>query len=152
MKTPDVNVLLYAVNADSSQHPLANDWMERTFAEPAGIGFAWVALLGFIRIATRPGIFPNALALDEALGLVDDWLNHPHARILNPTERHGLLLARLLTGVGQGGNLTTDAHLAAIAIEHGATLATFDRDFERFPGLRLEWLTDNAVHEPCRHR
>lgn len=152
MKTPDVNVLLYAVNADSSQHPLANDWMERAFAEPAGIGFAWVALLGFIRIATQPGIFPNALALDDALGLVDDWLNHPHARILNPTERHGLLLARLLTGVGQGGNLTTDAHLAAIAIEHGATLATFDRDFERFPGLRLEWLTDNAVHEPSRHR
>lgn len=152
MKTPDVNVLLYAVNADSSQHALANAWMERAFAEPAGVGFAWVALLGFIRIATRPGIFPNPLSIDDALGLVDDWLNHPHARILNPTERHSILLARLLIGVGQGGNLTTDAHLAAIAIEHGATLATFDRDLERFPGLQLELLTNNAVHEPSGYR
>jgi toxin-antitoxin system PIN domain toxin len=152
VKTPDVNVLLYAVNADSPQQALAGDWLERAFADPAGIGFAWIALLGFIRIATRPGLFANPLALDDALGLVDDWLNHPHACILNPTERHSALLARLLIGAGAGGNLTSDAHLAAIAIEHGATLATFDRDFERFSGLRWEWLTDHAVHEAAELR
>ena len=147
MKTPDVNLLLYAANGDSPHQSESADWLERAFAEPAGIGFAWVALLGFIRLTTRPGIFAQPLALDNALGLVDDWLAHPHSRMLNPTDRHGALLARLLIGAGSGGNLTTDAHLAAIAIEHGATLGTYDRDFERFSGLRLELLTAHAVHE-----
>lgn len=147
MKTPDVNLLLYAANADSPHQREAADWLEQAFAEPAGIGFAWVALLGFIRLTTRPGIFAHPLALDDALGLVDDWLAHPHSRILNPTDRHGALLARLLIGAGSGGNLTTDAHLSAIAIEHGATLGTYDRDFERFSGLRLELLPTHAVHD-----
>ncbi|MGA9827510.1 MAG: type II toxin-antitoxin system VapC family toxin [Rhodanobacteraceae bacterium] len=149
MKTPDSNVLLYAVNSDSPQHAVAADWLERGFDEPGGIAFAWIALLGFIRIATRPGIFPNALHIEDALGVVDDWLHHPHARVLNPTDRHAALLARLLTGAGQGGSLTTDAHLAALAIEHGATLGSFDRDFERFAGLRVDHLPARAVHEPC---
>lgn len=148
MKTPDVNVLLYAVNNDSPQQPLARDWLETAFAEPAGIGFAWVALLGFVRLATRPGIFPKPLGVEDALSLVDDWLNHPHSRVLNPTDRHAALLATLLIGAGHAGNLTTDAHLAAIAIEHGAVLGTFDRDFERFAGLRTELMSARAVHEP----
>lgn len=147
MKTPDVNVLLYAVNGDSPQQPSAREWLEAAFAAPGGIGFSWVAVLGFIRLATRPGIFPSPLGVEDALGLVDDWLNHPHARVLNPTERHAALLARLLIGAGQAGNLTTDAHLAAIAIEHGATLGTFDHDFERFSGLHLELLRAHVVHE-----
>lgn len=150
MKTPDVNVLLYAVNADSPHQREAADWLEAAFAEPAGVGFAWVALLGFIRLTTRSGIFAHPLTIDDALGLVDDWLHHPHARILNPTDRHGALLARLLIGAGSGGNLTTDAHLAASAIEHGATLGTYDRDFERFSGLRLECLPLHAVHDRRR--
>ncbi len=140
MKTPDVNVLLYAVNTASQQHPTAREWLEAAFASSGGIGFSWVAVLGFIRLATRSGIFPNPLSVEDALGLVDDWLNHPHARVLDPTERHAALLGRLLLGAGQAGNLTTDAHLAAIAIEHGATLGTFDHDFERFSGLHLQLL------------
>lgn len=147
MKTPDVNVLLSAINGDSPQHGPARMWLEAAFAEPGAIGFSWVAVLGFIRLATRPGIFPNPLGVEDALGLVDDWLNHPHARVLNPTDRHGALLARLLIGAGHAGDLTTDAHLAAIAIEQGATLGTFDHDFERFAGLRLELLPARAVHE-----
>jgi toxin-antitoxin system PIN domain toxin len=147
LKTPDVNLLLYAVNADSPQQPVAASWLEQAFDEPAGIGFSWVALLGFLRLTTKPGIFAHPLALEDALGLVDEWLNHPNARVLNPGERHASLLARLLIGAGSGGNLTTDAHLAAIAIEHGATLGTWDRDFMRFPGLRLECLTTQTVHE-----
>lgn len=147
MKTPDVNLLLYAINADSPQQPAAADWLQSAFAEPAGIGFAWVAVLGFIRLATKPGIFAHPLALEDALELVDDWLAHPHARILNPTDRHGALLARLLIGAGSGGNLATDAHLAAIAIEHGAVLGTFDADFELFAGLRCEHLAADAIHE-----
>lgn len=147
MKTPDVNLLLYAVNADSPQQSVAASWLEQAYAEPGGIGFAWVALLGFLRLTTKPGIFAHPLALEDALGLVDDWLNHPNARILNPGDRHAALLARLLIGAGSAGNLTTDAHLAAIAIEHGATLGTWDRDFMQFSGLHLECLTDHAVHE-----
>lgn len=152
MKTPDVNVLLHAVNASSPEHGTACGWLEQAYAEPAGVGFAWVALLGFVRIATRPGIFARPLALEDALGVLDDWLGHPHARIFNPGERHAPLFARLLIGAGQAGNLATDAHLAAIAIEHGATLGTFDRDFNRFAGLRVELLSPRGVHEPRRTR
>lgn len=146
MKTPDVNVLLYAVNADASQQPAAARWLERAYADAGGIGFAWIALLGFLRIATRPGIFARPLGLDEALGQIDEWLSHPRARLIHPTDRHAAMLARLLVGAGRGGDLVTDAHLAAIAIEHGAELCSFDRDFGRFPGLRFELLTEHAVH------
>lgn len=150
MKTPDVNVLLHAVNASSPEHALARNWLEQAYSEPAGIGFAWVALLGFVRIATRPGIFVTPLALEDALAVLDDWLGHPHARVLNPGERHAPLFARLLMGAGQAGNLATDAHLAAIAIEHGATLGSFDRDFQRFAGLQLDWLSVRGVHEASK--
>lgn len=148
MKAPDVNVLLYAVNGDAAQQPVAAHWLERAYADADGIGYAWIALLGFVRIATRPGIFARPLTLDEALGQVDEWLNHPRARILHPTERHAAVLARLLIGAGRGGDLVTDAHLAAIAIEHHAELGSFDRDFGRFPGLRFDLLSEHAVHEP----
>ena len=152
MKTPDVNLLLYAVNADSTQQSAAARWLEQAFADSAGVGFTWIALLGFLRLITKPGIFSKPLPLQDALGLMDAWLNHPHARILTPGPRHAALLARLLIGSGAGGNLTTDAHLAAIAIEHGATLGTWDHDFERFPGLQLEYPAGHAVHEPgVRH-
>lgn len=147
MRTPDVNILVHAINADAPQHTAALQWLENAYREPAGIGFAWVALLGFVRITTRRGILPAPLSIEDALGLVDDWLNHPHARILNPTDRHAALLARLLIGAGRGGNLVTDAHLAAIAIEHGATLGSFDHDFERFAGLRLERLPAHMIHD-----
>lgn len=146
MKLPDVNVLLYAINADCAQQPVAAHWLERAYAEPGGIGFAWVALLGFVRIATRPGIFPQPLTLDEALGQVDEWLNHPRAHLLHPTDRHAAVLARLLIGAGRGGDLVTDAHLAALGIEHNATLGSFDRDFGRFPGVQLELLAAPAMH------
>jgi predicted nucleic acid-binding protein len=78
--------------------------------------------------------------VDEALRIVDGWLSHPGAMVLHPGPRHAALLGALLIGAGTAGNLTTDAHLAAIAIEHGATVASFDRDFSRFAGLRFEHL------------
>ncbi|HET9048348.1 MAG TPA: type II toxin-antitoxin system VapC family toxin [Chiayiivirga sp.] len=147
MRMPDLNVLLYAVNADARQQATAARWLEDAYAEAAGIGFAWVVILGFLRIATRPGIFARALTLDEALAQVDEWLAHPRARLIHPGERHPALLARLLIGAGHGGDLVTDAHLAALAIEHGATLGSFDRDFHRFPGLQLDALSDTSIHE-----
>ena len=136
MRTPDVNVLLHAVNQDSAQHLAARGWIEESFARSQGVGFAWAGLLGFLRLSTRSGVFTRPLGIESALGVVDAWLHHPSARVLDTTERHAGVLSRLLIGAGAGGNLVSDAHLAALAIEHNAELATFDRDFERFPGLR----------------
>jgi len=147
VKTPDVNVLVYAVNLDAPQYAPAIRWLEEAFRDASGIAFTWHALAGFLRLSTQGRIVRNALPLDTALGVVDEWLAHPHARIIGPTERHAPLLARLLIGAGRGGNLVSDARLAAIAIEHGAVLGTFDRDFEQFAGLRLDWLRGDAVHE-----
>lgn len=147
MKTPDVNVLVYAVNLDAPQRSAAARWLEEAFADPAGIAFTWHALAGFLRLSTQRRIVATALPLETALRVTDEWLSHPRARIIGPTDRHASLLGRLLMGAGQGGNLVSDAHLAAIAIEHGATLGTFDRDFERFAGLRMDWLQGDAVHE-----
>jgi uncharacterized protein len=140
MKTPDVNVLLYAVNGNSPQHAAARAWLEASFASAGGMAFSWQALTGFLRLSTRTGIFARPLSLAEALGLMDDWLQHPTARVMVPTDRHAALLSGLLLAVGRGGNLVSDAHLAALAIEHGAELGTFDRDFERFAGLRVALL------------
>lgn len=140
MKTPDVNVLLHAVNRDSARHSVARRWIEGAYAGAGGIGFAWLALLGFLRLATRPGILAKPLALEAALGVLDAWLAHPSSSILAPTDAHPMILGRLLLGAGGAGNLVPDAHLAAIAIEHGAGLGTFDRDFRRFAGLRCELL------------
>lgn len=140
MKTPDVNLLLYAVNADSPQHEAARSWIESSFASVGGVAFCWPALVGFLRLSTRSGIFGQALTLDYALELVDAWLDHPAARLIVPTERHAAVLASLLLARGRGGNLVSDAHIAALAIEHGAELGTFDRDFEQFAGLRMTLL------------
>ena len=140
MRTPDVNLLLYAVNADSPQHRAARSWLEAAFAGVGGIGFCWPALVGFLRLSTRSGVFGQPLALEHALELVDMWLGHPAARTIAPTERHVALLSSLLLARGRGGNLVSDAHIAALAIEHGAELGTFDRDFSRFAGLRVSLL------------
>jgi len=140
VKLPDVNVLLYAANTASAEHEEARTWLEAAFNEPGGVGLAWVALLGFVRLVTRRGILSKPLPVEDALSVVRAWLAQPQASVLNPTERHLQILSRLLVAVGAGGDLTTDAHLAALAIEHGATLGSFDRDFERFSGLAFEAL------------
>ena len=148
VKMPDVNVLVYAINPDSLHHASARRWLETAFRDPAGVGLAWNSLLGFLRLTTKRGVLPTTLSIEDALRFVDEWIAHPHAHILSPTDRHATILGRLLMGAGRGGNLVSDAHLAAIAIEHGAVLGTFDRDFECFAGLRLDWLQGDAVHEP----
>jgi toxin-antitoxin system PIN domain toxin len=140
VRTPDVNVLLYAVNGDSPQHAAARDWIEQAFGRTGGLAFTWPALVGFVRLATRSGIFAKPMAVEDALTVVDVWLDHPRAHVIAPTSRHAALLSSLLIGAGAGGNLVSDAHLAALAIEHGAELGTFDRDFSRFAGLRVALL------------
>ncbi len=136
MILPDVNVLLHAVNADAAQHDSAYAALHGAF-EQGPVALAWPALLGFLRLATRPGILTRPMALTDALAVLQGWLDHPSSSIVQPTARHAAVLGRLLTGVGQGGGLVPDAHLAALAIEHQATLISFDRDFARFAGLRF---------------
>lgn len=140
MKLVDTNVLLYAVNADAPQHAAARAWLLHALTDPRGLGLAWQTLLGFVRLSTRSGILPAPLSVDNALLLMNRWLAAPAARIVQPTEQHAALVGRLLLGAGTAGNLVGDAHLAALAVEHGATVVSFDRDFARFPGVAFEQL------------
>ena len=136
MILPDVNTLLYAVNRASDQHAVALNALRAGFDDPRGVALAWTALLAFLRLATRRGIFPRPLSIEDALRVVEQWLGQPRAQVVHPGERHAEILGNLLKSAGAAGNLTTDAHLAALAIEHGATILSFDRDFARFNGVR----------------
>jgi uncharacterized protein len=133
---PDANVLLYAVDTASVHHEDSLEWLERSLSGAEAVGFSWVVLLAFVRVSTNPAILPNALSADDATAQVQAWLAAPAAVVAAPTTRHPELLRGLLLESGTAGNLTTDAHLAALAIEHGAELVSYDRDFGRFRGLR----------------
>ncbi|WP_211357303.1 type II toxin-antitoxin system VapC family toxin [Nocardioides rubriscoriae] len=132
----DANVLLYAVNSTSAQHEEARAWLDRSLSGADSVAMAWVPLLAFVRISTRPGIFPRPLTTGQASEIVQDWLAQPACRVLAPTARHPYVVADLLAQVGVGGNLVNDAHLAALAIEHRAEIVSYDADFARFPGVR----------------
>ena len=132
MKIVDANVLLYAVNADSAHHDRARRWLLKSLTGNEAIGFPWVSLLAFVRVSTNPRIFASPLPISAAFDLVDSWLGQPPSTVPAPTARHAALLRGLLEQTGAAGNLTTDAHLAALAIEHSADVVTFDRDFARF--------------------
>lgn len=136
MKLPDVNLLLYAYDEESSSHGDARAWLEGILSSSEPVGFAWAVLLGFTRISTNPAIYASPLGAAEALDLVDEWLAQPVATVVHPTERHAGVLRELLEPLGAAGNLVSDAHLAALAIEHGAELNSRDNDFSRFAGLR----------------
>lgn len=136
MVVVDANVLLYAVNESSPHHVRAKRWMEEALNGTETVGFAWVVLLAFVRIATHPGLSPDPLRSSDAFDLVDRWLGAQVAVTVDPTARHAGWLRRLLDQAGTAGNLVSDAHLAALALDHGAKVCSFDRDFARFPGLR----------------
>lgn len=138
MRLPDVNLLLYAVDATSPRHAAAKAWLESRLSGTETVGFAWVTLLGFLRISTRASVFTQPLTPEQAFGLVTAWLARPNIVTLDPTAGHAATMAGLLGPLGMAGNLVTDAHLAALAIEHGATLESSDHDFGRFAGLRWE--------------
>ncbi len=136
MKLPDVNLFLHAYDSRSPRHPPAREWLERTLSGTETVALSWTVLLAFIRLGTRPAIVETPLSASEAIELVQSWLDQPCVTVVNPTERHAAVLRELLTPLGTAGNLTTDAHLAALAIEHGAELCSSDTDFARFAGLR----------------
>lgn len=136
MKLVDANLLIYAVNKDAPLHDKARPWIEDALSGGETIGFAWIVLLAFLRLSTRSGVFERPLAPAEALDLIDSWLAQPCATTVNPGDRHQRILRNLVDALGTAGNLVSDAHLAALAIEHGAELCSCDGDFSRFPGLR----------------
>ena len=133
----DATLLLYAYNAGSEHHQKAREWFERVMNQPEPVYLAWSSIMAFLRISTNPRIFPRALTINEALVIVSEWLTVPHVHTLNPTERHFEILKALLPKGQASGALVMDGHLAALAIEHGALLCTTDRDFARFPGVKV---------------
>lgn len=136
MKLPDSNLLLHAFDESSPRHAFARRWLEELLSGRETVAFTWVVLLAFLRLSTNPAIFERTLGVEEALDVIDGWLAQPSATVVHPTDRHPAVLRDLLEPLGVAGNLTTDAHLAALAIEHGAELCSADADFSRFPGLR----------------
>ena len=136
MNLVDANVLIYAVNADEPRHEGARRWLDHELTQGGGIAFSWIVLLAFLRLTTHPSVFPRPLPAQEAIDIVRGWLECPNAVVTQETPRHLDVLASLLEGSGTGGNLTSDTHLAAIAIEHRAVVRTYDPDFGRFAGVR----------------
>lgn len=132
----DANLLLYAYDPRSEWHAASRQWLEQTVSGAALVRLAWLTVWAFLRISTNPRVYERPLSIAEAEGHVASWLAQPSVGILDPGERHWEIVARLLHDGQATGPLVMDAALAAIAIEHGATLCTTDRDFARFPALR----------------
>ena len=131
----DANLLIYAVNRNSNHHRQARRWLEDTLSGATSVGLPWICLLAFLRITTRPGILTRALQPNAAIGFVDSWLSQPYVDVVTPSNNHWPILRNLLRTTGTSGNLTSDAHVAALAIEYGATVFSADHDFKRFPGV-----------------
>jgi toxin-antitoxin system PIN domain toxin len=148
VKIVDLNVLLYAVNREAVHHDRALRWWESALAdEDEPIGLPWVVVLGFLRLATSARVFPSPLTATVATGIVDAWLFEPNIRIVRERDDHWPALHALLSELGTSANTTTDAHLAVLALTHGAVLVSFDNDFARFPRLRWENpLRDRPAH------
>ena len=131
----DANILIYAVNRDADQHRKARNWLEQALSGTTEIGFAWIVILAFIRVTTRAGIMARPLHFTHALSYVDGWLSQSNAILVSPGERHWPIFRNLLSGTGSAGNLTSDVHLAALAVEYGAEIYSADYDFRRFTGI-----------------
>lgn len=133
----DANLLLYAYDPRAPQHDASRRWLEAALSGPELVRVAWLTLWAFLRISTNPRVYEHPLSIDEAARIVASWLAQPNAAIVEPSDRHWEILASLLQDGQATGPLVMDAALAAIALEHGATLCTTDRDFARFPRLKV---------------
>jgi toxin-antitoxin system PIN domain toxin len=135
VKLVDVNVLIYATDDQSKRHPEAKPWLDGVMTATETIGLPTAVTIGYLRLTTNPRVMRVPLSPSEAIEIVRTWLSRPSVSVPQPTDRHLDLLDELLGATGVGGNLVSDAHLAALAIEHGAELWSYDADFGRFPGL-----------------
>lgn len=140
----DANLLIYAYESSSLFHPKAKDWLEEMLSRPEPVRLAWSSILAFLRITTHQRIFAQPFSLEEAQEIVDSWLAQPQVEILTPGPRHWSILRELLTNAQARGPLVMDTHLAALAVEYGASLCSTDRDFARFERLRWE----NPLEKP----
>ncbi len=134
----DVNLLIYATVPDFPQHHPAQDWLDGQLSGSSPVGLPWASMLGYLRVITNARLFTPQISMSVAWSRVAAWLAADPAWIPGPTDRHADILGRLLALPGVAGKLVPDAHLAALAIEHGLTLCSTDGDFARFPDLRWE--------------
>lgn len=131
----DANLLIYAVNKDLPQHKQARAWWEGALSGAGAVGLPWVSLMAFLRICTNSRIFESPLSPERATGFVDEWLDRPNVSVVTPGPGHWAILKSLIRKAGTAGNLTSDAHIAALALEHGCTICSADNDFKRFSGV-----------------
>jgi uncharacterized protein len=133
---PDLNLVVYAHNRDAPHHAAARIWWEGLLNGTEPVAVPWAVVLGFVRLMTHRSVLVHPMSPSAALTRVRAWFARPNVERLEPGQQHVDLLDRLLSAAGTGGNLTTDAHLAALAIEYQCELHSNDHDFARFPGLR----------------
>jgi toxin-antitoxin system PIN domain toxin len=143
VKIVDTNLLLYAANRDAPQQDRCRTWLESALRGDERVAFDWIVVTGFLRISTTSRVFPQPLSVAAAVKQVREWLDAHAAGSVSPNSQHWSILEELLLATGAAGNLATDAHLAALAISHNATLVSCDNDFARF--RRLKWENPLAV-------
>ena len=132
----DANLLLYAKFSDFPQHGPAAEWLQQVLSERSRVGLPWHSLLAFIRIGTSARVFSRPLPMADALEQVNEWLGLPGVWVPAPTDQHATVLGKLLLEANAAGNLVSDAHLAALSLEHGLEICSADADYARFPGVR----------------
>jgi len=133
----DANILIYAHNSASESRVPSKDWLEEALSAPEPVGFSWSVIHAFLRLTTGPVVLPHPIDMPTATSIVDAWMSAPNARIIEPGPGYWTIFRDLVKHARVTGKLVTDAHLAALAIEYDATLCTADRDFRRFPGVRV---------------
>lgn len=148
MTLVDLTLLMAAVNTRAPMHKAARAWWEDQLNGSEEIGLSWLVVLGFIRLTTNGKIIPEPLLLADAVAMVDEWLRRPNVKTVQVTPQHWNILQNMLHAVGHGAALTMDAHLACLAIEHDAEIATADEDFSHFPGLKWRNPLKSAESSP----
>lgn len=139
MKLVDANVMLYAVHREAEQHVPALAWLDRTMSSTDTVLLPWVSLIAFVRLSTHPAVYERPQSVADAFANVQAWLEPAIVITDQPDVHHPRIMAELLEAAGgHGGNLVTDAHLAALAVQYDATVVSYDDDFGRFPGVRWE--------------
>ncbi len=132
----DANLLIYAIDSASPHHDAARRWFEKVLSSSDHVGLTWGVILAFVRIVTHAAVVRHPLSPEAALEYVDSWLAQPCVRTVVPGEKHWLILRHLLRSCGTAGNLTSDAHLAALALELDCEIYSSDHDFKRFHGVK----------------